>query len=117
MYLSDFLYFKKKRNSTTKIIFKVTITADRCPYRKQNSEYCDYLLKACYYESRNREPWEKEQLDFDQIEYQIQNESDEIEEKLAILLNEGENSKTLDDYKNSMLQKLNLKNEIPLASS
>jgi len=95
----------------------VTITADRCPYRKQNSEYCDYLLKACYYESRNREPWEKEQLDFDQIEYQIQNESDEIEEKLAILLNEGENSKTLDDYKNSMLQKLNLKNEIPLASS
>ena len=95
----------------------MTITADRCPYRKQNSEYCDYLLKACYYESRNREPWEKEQLDFDQIEYQIQNESDEIEEKLAILLNEGENSKTLDDYKNSMLQKLNLKNEIPLASS
>jgi len=95
----------------------VTITADRCPYRKQNSDYCDYLLKALYYESRNREPWESEQLDFDQIEYEIKNEEDDVEKKLAVLLNEGENSKTLDDYKTSMLQKLNLKNEIPLASS
>jgi len=95
----------------------VTITADRCPYRKQNSDYCDYLLKALYYESKNREPWENERLEFDQIEYEIKNEEDEIENKLGVLLNEGENSKTLDDYKNSMLQKLKLKNEIPLASS
>ena len=56
-------------------------------------------------------------MEFDQIEYEIQNEEDEIEHKLGVLLNEGENSKTLDDYKNSMLQKLKLKNEIPLASS
>ena len=74
-------------------------------------------MKALYYESKNRESWENERLEFDQIEYEIQNEEDEIEHKLGVLLNEGENSKTLDDYKNSMLQKLKLKNEIPLASS
>ena len=56
-------------------------------------------------------------MEFDQIEYEIKNEEDEIEHQLVVLLNEGENSKTLDDYKKSMLQKLNLKNEIPLASS
>ena len=96
----------------------ITLTADRCPYRKQNSEYCDYLLKALYYESRNREPWENERMGFDQIEYEIKDENDEVEQKLEILFNQGENSKTLDDYKNSMLQKLNIqKNEIPLASS
>ena len=65
-------------------------------------------MKALYYESKNREPWENERLEFDQIEYEIQNEEDEIEHKLGVLLNEGENSKTLDDYKNSMLQKLKL---------
>ena len=74
-------------------------------------------MKALYYESKNREPWENERLEFDQIEYEIKNEEDVIEHKLGVLLNEGENSKTLDDYKNSMLQKLKLKNEIPLASS
>ena len=74
-------------------------------------------MKALYYESKNRESWENERLEFDQIEYEIQNEEDEIEHKLGVLLNEGENSKTLDDYKNSMLQKLKLKNEVPLASS
>ena len=74
-------------------------------------------MKALYYESKNREPWENEQLEFDQIEYEIKSEEDEIEHQLGVLLNEGENSKTLDDYKNSMLQKLKLKNEIPLASS
>merc|ERR1712024_249684 len=70
----------------------VTITADRCPYRKQNSEYCDYLLKALYYESRNREQWENERLEFDQIEYETKDENDEIAHKLGVLLNEGENS-------------------------
>ena len=57
-------------------------------------------------------------MGFDQIEYEIKDENDEVEQKLEILFNQGENSKTLDDYKNSMLQKLNIqKNEIPLASS
>ncbi|XP_043287143.1 28S ribosomal protein S35, mitochondrial [Venturia canescens] len=44
-------------NSTTDII---TITADRCPTRKQNLEYVEYLLTAVYNEALRTEPWEAE---------------------------------------------------------
>jgi hypothetical protein len=78
----------------------VTITADRCPYRKQNREYCEYLLKALYYEPKAEE---KEDLPM----------------KLATakILNQGENVKTLSDYKKAALEKFNLKNDIPLSSA
>ncbi|XP_023949206.1 28S ribosomal protein S35, mitochondrial [Bicyclus anynana] len=36
----------------------VTITADRCPVRRQNLDYVNYLLTACYHESWNYEDWE-----------------------------------------------------------
>ncbi|CAG9577595.1 unnamed protein product [Danaus chrysippus] len=59
-----------KYNESTDL---VTITADRCPIRKQNLDYVNYLLTACYYESWNVEDWEKdktledmEYYDFDQ---------------------------------------------------
>ncbi|CAH0404022.1 unnamed protein product [Chilo suppressalis] len=46
----------------------VTITADRCPVKKQNLEYVDYLLTACYHESLNVEEWEKDKTE-DDMEY------------------------------------------------
>ncbi|CAG9790551.1 unnamed protein product [Diatraea saccharalis] len=46
----------------------VTITADRCPARKQNLDYVDYLLTACYHESLNVEEWEKDKTE-DDMEY------------------------------------------------
>jgi small subunit ribosomal protein S35 len=46
----------------------VTITADRCPARKQNLDYVNYLLTACYHESWNLEEWEKEKTE-DDMEY------------------------------------------------
>ena len=100
----------------------VSITSDRCPYRKQNREYCEYLLKALYYESRNREDWEITKADFDYIKYEPENNEEPTEnqivvEKLSNLLNEGENVKTISDYKTATLQQFNLKNEIPLSSS
>ncbi|XP_034941958.1 28S ribosomal protein S35, mitochondrial [Chelonus insularis] len=36
----------------------VTIVADRCPTRKQNLDYANYLMTAVFYESWNVEPWE-----------------------------------------------------------
>ena len=96
---------------------KVTISVDRCPYRSQNRDYCDYLVKALYYESRNREPWEEQMTPLDQVDYQIEDEQNKIEVKLAKVLNEGENVKTLDDYKKSILENLNIKSEIPLSAS
>jgi len=38
----------------------VTITADRCPTRKQNLEYAEYLLTAVFNEAWRLEPWEAE---------------------------------------------------------
>ena len=55
----------------------VTILAHRCPYGKENKEYREYLLKALYYESRNREDWESEKLPIDAIDYES-NETSEI---------------------------------------
>lgn len=46
----------------------VTITADRCPVRKQNYDYVNYLLTACYHEAWNLEDWEKEKTE-DDMEY------------------------------------------------
>lgn len=36
----------------------ITLVADRCPLRKQNYDYANYLLTALYYESKKIEPWE-----------------------------------------------------------
>ncbi|XP_041984184.1 28S ribosomal protein S35, mitochondrial [Aricia agestis] len=46
----------------------VTITADRCPVRKQNLDYVNYLLTACYHEAWTVEDWEKEKS-LDDMEY------------------------------------------------
>ncbi|XP_011563742.2 28S ribosomal protein S35, mitochondrial [Plutella xylostella] len=46
----------------------VTITADRCPAKKQNYDYVNYLLTACYFESFNVEDWEGEKTE-DDMEY------------------------------------------------
>lgn len=54
-----------KYNETTDLI---TITADRCPVRKQNLDYVNYLLTACYHESWTYEDWEKEKT-LDDMEY------------------------------------------------
>ncbi|XP_043190385.1 28S ribosomal protein S35, mitochondrial-like [Amphibalanus amphitrite] len=38
----------------------ITLTADRCPLRRQNRDYALYLLTVLYFESCKREPWEAE---------------------------------------------------------
>ncbi|XP_045508912.1 28S ribosomal protein S35, mitochondrial [Colias croceus] len=48
----------------------VTITADRCPMRKQNLDYVNYLLTAVYHESWTYEDWEKEKTE-DDMEYYV----------------------------------------------
>ncbi|KAI1728221.1 mitochondrial ribosomal subunit protein domain-containing protein [Ditylenchus destructor] len=37
----------------------LTIVCDRCPTRKQNRDYADYLLTALFFESQRLEPWER----------------------------------------------------------
>lgn len=52
-------------DSTTDL---VTITADRCPARIQNTDYVNYLLTACFHEAWNVEEWEKDKTE-DDMEY------------------------------------------------
>ncbi|XP_046845099.1 28S ribosomal protein S35, mitochondrial-like [Xenia sp. Carnegie-2017] len=42
---------------------ELTITADKCPTRKQNRDYALYLLNVLYHESWKTEPWELENED------------------------------------------------------
>lgn len=37
---------------------ELTLVADKCPYRKQNYDYAQYLLTALYFESWKTEDWE-----------------------------------------------------------
>nr|XP_026492414.1 28S ribosomal protein S35, mitochondrial-like [Vanessa tameamea]XP_026492415.1 28S ribosomal protein S35, mitochondrial-like [Vanessa tameamea] len=46
----------------------VTLTADRCPVRKQNMDYVNYLLTACYHESWTVEDWETDKC-LEDMEY------------------------------------------------
>lgn len=50
----------------------VTITADNCPIRKQNLDYVNYLLTACFHESWNVEDWESEKSLADMEHYEFE---------------------------------------------
>lgn len=52
----------------------ITITADRCPVRKQNLDYVKYLLTALFHIAWRVEPWETEKSEED-MEYYDWNKS------------------------------------------
>nr|XP_006819385.1 PREDICTED: 28S ribosomal protein S35, mitochondrial-like [Saccoglossus kowalevskii] len=47
----------------------LTITADRCPTKKQNRDYALYLLTVLYHESWKTEAWEADKTDDDMEEF------------------------------------------------
>ncbi|XP_034254422.1 28S ribosomal protein S35, mitochondrial [Thrips palmi] len=47
----------------------LTIVTDRCPLRKQNYDYAQYLLTACFFESWTVEDWESEKTEADMEKY------------------------------------------------
>lgn len=55
-----------RHNSETDV---VTLVADRCPLRKQNYDYNQYLMLALYYESWMTEHWESEKVEEDMESY------------------------------------------------
>jgi small subunit ribosomal protein S35 len=121
-----------KYNPETDII---TITADRCPTRKQNLEYAGYLLTAVYHESWRVESWEAEKsiadmeyFDWDTsqsrtslvtlytwpippTDYDYERVPHVAEYKIAVsdLINNGEDSYSIDKYKEAVKNLLNLK--------
>lgn len=109
---------------------ELTIVTDRCPLRKQNYDYAQYLLTAVFHESWMRESWEDTKSEADMEVYiWSRNKSKESSEAILNwgttgdkasphleygqsvekLINEGENSYNINDYKTEVLKLLNLK--------
>lgn len=110
----------------------VTITVDRCPLRKQNFEYAQYLLTALFHESFIVEPWESLKVEADMEYYDWQNNksreiteailrwgkpenetiksTDDFARSVEKIFNEGENDQNLQEYKEEVLKLLELKN-------
>lgn len=55
----------------------LTIRADRCPLKRQNSDYAMYLLTVLYHESWKTEEWEKSKTEADMEEYMWENSPSE----------------------------------------
>ncbi|XP_024940980.1 28S ribosomal protein S35, mitochondrial isoform X2 [Cephus cinctus] len=115
----------------------ITITADRCPTKKQNLEYAEYLLTALFHESWRVEDWESEKAEADMEYYDWDKNKSRtnlltlhawpnsptdtdweciphVEEyKIAVsdLFNTGEDLHTVNKYKEAVKNVLNLKCE------
>lgn len=106
---------------------QLKIIADRCPYRRQNEDYANYLLTTLYYESKNFEDWENDICEEDRPDFVweqsqsrenmrqflaesqnatgVENYSNDLEK----VFNESESPENIDGYKKSVLRILNLK--------
>lgn len=108
----------------------VTITADRCPTRKQNFEYVQYLLTALYHESWVVEPWEEVKTEADMEYYDWEKNAskksmeavlrwnkstdepipslDAYASTVENLFNVGETLENIDEYKAEVMKLLGL---------
>ncbi|XP_063545369.1 small ribosomal subunit protein mS35 [Cydia strobilella] len=85
----------------------VTITADRCPLRKQNLDYVNYLLTALYHESWNFEDWEKTKTESDMEYYDFNlNKSKKNLINWHLRSNNEEVNLSDDDYNNFDVSKI-----------
>lgn len=108
----------------------VTLYSDKCPLKIQNYEYLKYVITALFFESWKIEPWEENEMTWEDWEkYQIEKtpshskaidklqqlhpslkaedaverkEYKEYKEALCNLFDKGENFETLDSYRKSV---------------
>lgn len=108
----------------------LTIVADRCPYRRQNEEYANYLLTTLFYESKNFEEWEREINEDDRSQFIWEETLSKINidklsgqsnqplehkvlknygEKIEKVFDQGESQQNLDGYKEAAMKVLKIK--------
>lgn len=109
----------------------ITIVTNRCPLRKQNYDYTQYVLTALFHESWIKEQWEDTKAEIDMEVYiwsrnkskvtseavlnwnisddKTKSPAPEYGRSVERIINEGENSYNLDSYKQEVLKLLNLK--------
>ena len=81
-----------------------------------------YPFQALYFESNKTEDWEREREELDEHTYKLPSDSaadsnpEELEYMKALqkLFNEGEDSRTIDNYKSKVQKMLGLTNDIPV---
>ena len=103
-------------------LLEILLSMDNYFFRKQNREYCEYLLKVLYHESGKVEDWEttlREEKDSElyQIETGSKPESEErLNHMLTLqdILNNGENHISLVKYKNAVQKSIGLTNSLPV---
>ncbi len=119
----------------------LTLVADKCPYRRQNEDYANYLLTTLYHEAKNMEEWESEMTEEDYANFKwdktrskenilatlskIENKSaeslleskkvDRYRNNLKKVFDEGESQENLNAYKKSVLEILDLKQAVRLS--
>ncbi|CAK1592327.1 unnamed protein product [Parnassius mnemosyne] len=85
----------------------VTFIADRCPMRKQNLDYVNYLLTACYHESWSVEDWESEKTEEDMEYYDWNNNASKRSlVNWFLKCNNEEKELTDEEYKNFDISKI-----------
>lgn len=108
----------------------LTIQTDRCPTKKQNYDYAQYLLTACYHEAFETEDWEATKSLADMEVYEFANNKSKVSaegilnygssgepkqvsadfaKSVENLINEGENEYNLKKYKEESKKLLGLK--------
>lgn len=87
----------------------LTIVTDRCPLRKQNTEYARYLLAALFHESHTVEPWEalKTEADMEYYEWNRNKSKESIETILTYGVNKDEPKPSTDAFAASVEQLFN----------
>lgn len=120
----------------------ITIVTDRCPLRKQNYDYAQYLLTALFHESWITEPWEETTKSIADMEYydwhlnkskeaavniinwnnrdnatalstsDLNDRTNEFAKSVENMINEGENEYNIDKYKIEVIKLLDLPEKI-----
>lgn len=85
-----------------KLTDTLTIIADRCPFRRQNEDYANYLLTTLYFESKNFEEWENEITENDRISYNWEESASKNNISNILISEEGNDKKVMKDYKRSI---------------
>lgn len=121
----------------------LTLVADKCPYRRQNEDYANYLLTTLYHESQAVEEWESEMTEEDYASFEWEKtkskenvletltrveangESPEsllksrkvtdYKDNLKRIFDKGESQENLEAYKKSVMDILNLKKAASMA--
>jgi len=116
---------KERYDPSTGIL---TIIADRCPLKKQNTDYALYLLNVLVSESRKTELWESEKAEADMEKYEWKGSQSQLSlnellvkmpsangspeavgkyaEAVTHLHNEGEDAAAVNSYKAAVLSLL-----------